>query len=172
MEKIKQFIKSEKGKDILIVIIVILVGLGSFELGRLSKEDRSSGIKIEYVKQDNNEQKANDPIIFNTKKVAVKTFFASNKGSKYYSIGCSGGKPSNKRTEFIFQQKKKQKGQGMSFLARVINIHYTNIMSHNICLEHIKHYLLICLPHFTLLNRSLIQSSACLSQLIISIQVR
>ena len=50
MEKIKPIIKncieSEKGKDILIVIIVILVGLGSFELGRLSKENSSSGVKI------------------------------------------------------------------------------------------------------------------------------
>ena len=48
MEKIKQFIGSEKGKDILIVIIVILVGLGSFELGRLSKENDSEGLKIDY----------------------------------------------------------------------------------------------------------------------------
>ncbi len=43
MEKIKQFIQSEKGKDIFIVIIIILVGLGSFELGRLSNETSSKG---------------------------------------------------------------------------------------------------------------------------------
>jgi len=55
MEKIKQFLENEKGKDLLIVIIVILVGLGSFELGRLSKETNSSGIKIEYTNQDSNQ---------------------------------------------------------------------------------------------------------------------
>ena len=61
MEKIKLFInnclKSEKGKDILVVLIVILVGLGCFET--------------------------------NSK---AKNFFASNRGSKYYSLGCAGGK--------------------------------------------------------------------------------
>jgi hypothetical protein len=51
MEKIKQFILSEKGKDVLMVLIVILVGLASFELGRLSKEDSGSGVKIEYKNQ-------------------------------------------------------------------------------------------------------------------------
>ena len=44
MEKIKRFWESEQGKDILIVIIVILVGLGSFELGRLSKESAQGGL--------------------------------------------------------------------------------------------------------------------------------
>ena len=57
MEKIKLFLKdfleSEKGKDILVIIIIILVGLGSFELGRLSKSD-SSGLKIEYPGQEAN----------------------------------------------------------------------------------------------------------------------
>lgn len=50
MEKIKQFIESEKGKDILVIIIVILVSLGSFTLGRLSKGTESTGVKIEYSK--------------------------------------------------------------------------------------------------------------------------
>ncbi|MEK9181892.1 MAG: hypothetical protein AAB786_02615 [Patescibacteria group bacterium] len=48
MEKIKQFVASEKGKNILVIIIIILVGLASFELGRLSKGTKSSGVKIEY----------------------------------------------------------------------------------------------------------------------------
>jgi hypothetical protein len=110
MEKIKQFIVSEKGKDILIVIIVILVGLGSFELGRLSKENSSSGIKIEYPNQDQNQGAS--PILseesFQTSSQATtaktspatsketssagKAFFASSRGSKYYSLGCSAGK--------------------------------------------------------------------------------
>ena len=94
MEKIKQFLESEKGKDILIVIIVILVGLGSFELGRLSKENSTSGVKIEYPKQDSNQEAS---VISSTKVPTVnsnsgKTFFASSKGSKYYSLGCSAGK--------------------------------------------------------------------------------
>ena len=59
MEKIKQFLQSEKGKDILTVLIVILVGLGSFELGRLSKENDSQAIKT----QDSSPNSINDEVI-------------------------------------------------------------------------------------------------------------
>jgi len=105
MEKIKQFfeekIQSEKGKDILIVIIVILVGLGSFELGRLSKENDSNGLKIEYrdpnstqtanvVSADLKTQNLSDSAY--TTNSSNKNFFASRKGKKYYTIGCSAGK--------------------------------------------------------------------------------
>lgn len=104
MEKIKLFIESDKGKDLLIILIVILVGVASFELGRLSKEDASNGLKIDYkglgasainpfnqnidnnlIKSDLNEK---------TYKIGQNqgNFFASKKGKKYYSIGCSAGK--------------------------------------------------------------------------------
>lgn len=109
MEKIKpiitNWIKSEKGKDILIVIIVILAGLGSFELGRLSKEDGNSGIKIEYPNQGASVVSATE----NTKIVKIKTsnsgdknFFASSKGSKYYSLGCSAGKTIKQENRVYF----------------------------------------------------------------------
>lgn len=111
MEKIKQFLQSEKGKDIMIVIVVILVGLGSFELGRLSKENDSQGVKIEYSDQTNTNQGASviSADIGNVPDVGLqnprsttsgtsvdtssgKTFFASSKGKKYYTISCSAGK--------------------------------------------------------------------------------
>jgi hypothetical protein len=94
MEKIKQFIESEQGKDILIVIIVILVGLASFELGRLSKSGSSSGIKIEYPNQQTNTISAKTALGANipTTINSGKNFFASSRGTKYYSLGCSGGK--------------------------------------------------------------------------------
>jgi hypothetical protein len=105
MEKIKHFLESEKGKDVLIIIIVILVGLGSFELGRLSKEDGSAGLKIESASQDNDnssEQTANNNTNSISEDVGLpqsgiptsseKTFFASSKGTKYYTISCSAGK--------------------------------------------------------------------------------
>ena len=108
MEKIKLFInnclKSEKGKDILVVLIVILVGLGCFELGRLSKENSSSsGLKIlpadEMGEYSNEDQSANivsadiaPKAPLNQGNLNSKNFFASNRGSKYYSLGCAGGK--------------------------------------------------------------------------------
>ena len=99
MEKIKQFLTSNKGKDILTVIIEVLVGLGSFELGRLSKSDTASGIKIEYQAQEANAQSAFEsaqttkkasPI--NSTRADGKNFFASSRGSNYYPITCGAGK--------------------------------------------------------------------------------
>ena len=107
MEKIKQFIEiieSEKGKDILIVIIVILVGLGSFELGRLSKENGSSGVKIEYPNQDNNQGANVISAISDAPRptTTAKTFFASSRGSKYYTISCSAGKTIKQENRVYF----------------------------------------------------------------------
>lgn len=122
MEKIKQFIKhcfeSEKGKDILVVIIVILVGLGSFELGRLSKENDSGGIKIlsaqtgKYQNQDANQKASQAANVVsaasNMSKAAFdinadrKNFFASNRGSKYYTLGCSAGKTIKQENRIYF----------------------------------------------------------------------
>lgn len=48
MEKIKSFLNSDPGKDLLIIIIVILASLASFELGRLSKDTAPKTLKIEY----------------------------------------------------------------------------------------------------------------------------
>jgi hypothetical protein len=107
MEKIKQFVESEKGKDILIVIIVILVGLGSFELGRLSKGDDSQGQNINNGSQNNNDtsqisvDNPTDVGRLDTTGDVVRqanpgrptsSFFASSKGKKYYTANCSAGK--------------------------------------------------------------------------------
>ena len=98
MEKIKQFIDSEKGKDVMLVLVIILVGLGSFQLGRLSKGhgDGSSSLKIEYSGIESLEKQAN---ILSATEPSEKAFFASKRGSKYYPVGCPAGanlKPENK----------------------------------------------------------------------------
>lgn len=105
MEKIKSFIESEKGKDILVVIIVILVGLISFELGRISKGNSSSGLKILSGQEVN--QNAN--VILSVPDVgrpvstsSSKTFFASSKGSKYYTTSCSAGKTIKQENRVYF----------------------------------------------------------------------
>ncbi|OGI60183.1 hypothetical protein A2641_03845 [Candidatus Nomurabacteria bacterium RIFCSPHIGHO2_01_FULL_37_25] len=130
MEKIKQIItyslENEKGKDILIVLIVILLGLGSFELGRLSKNNISSGIKIEYPNQETNVISATDSIskgIFDisTKTVQVqnsnsgKNFFASNRGSKYYSFSCSAGKTIKQENRVYFFTREEAEKAGYEF---------------------------------------------------------
>ncbi|MFA6520273.1 MAG: Ada metal-binding domain-containing protein [Candidatus Paceibacterota bacterium] len=123
MEKIKQFITSEKGKDILIVLIVILVGLGSFELGRLSKQNDTSGLKIEYTDQYGkaiSNQSANIissvPSTENQTSGIDKSFFASSRGSKYYSLGCSAGKTikQENRVYFATAEQAEQAGYTLS----------------------------------------------------------
>lgn len=112
MEKIKQILESEKGKDILIVIIVILVGLGSFELGRLSKEHQNSGIKIEYLNEDLIKPENQPANVIRAVESTNKTFFASNKGSKYYSIGCSAGKTLKQENRIYFATREEAEGAG------------------------------------------------------------
>ncbi|MCC7160573.1 hypothetical protein IT399_02555 [Candidatus Nomurabacteria bacterium] len=116
MEKIKLFLESDTGKDIMVVIIVILVGLGSFELGRLSKESDTGGIKIssvqekgdyklEYANQGANavsSVKSANTINSIIKDNSGKNFFASNRGSKYYSLGCSAGKTIKQENRIYF----------------------------------------------------------------------
>ena len=113
MKKIKYFIQSEKGKDILIIIIIILVGLSSFELGRLSKNGNlnDNEIKIEYP-ANYKENDLNIPIQANLSQIntnnAPKTttitgnYFASNRGKKYYPVGCSAGNTIKQENRIYF----------------------------------------------------------------------
>ena len=123
MEKIKSFInetlQSDKGKDILIVIIIILVGIGCFELGRLSKSNDFGGIKITTTPIDTGSnidqgiQQSINPSVNQTANVlgavefqnsnsSGKTFFASSKGKKYYTISCSAGKTIKQENRIYF----------------------------------------------------------------------
>lgn len=107
MEKIKLFITSEKGKDILVVMIVILTSLMSFELGRLSKSgNEGNGVKIEYEDQNNflgNTVAPADSLRMSANAVSAgKNFFASSRGKKYYTISCSAGKTIKQENRIYF----------------------------------------------------------------------
>ena len=112
MEKIKQFIMSEKGKDILVVIIVILVGFGAFELGRLSIQNPSNKAEMTAPSPNNNVvEPVNSPVLNTNTPIseaaanpppAGKNFFASSKGSKYYPVNCSAGKTIKESNKIYF----------------------------------------------------------------------
>lgn len=122
MEKIKRFLGSEDSKDILTVIILILVGLGSFGLGRLSTRGQSEGLKIEYTKPiisleanipTNPVNQPEEPKeVQVVKKTTIKTFFASKRGSKYYSASCSGGKTIKPENKIYFSSEAEAEGAG------------------------------------------------------------
>ncbi len=97
MKKIKQFIESDGGKDALTILIVVLVGLSCFGIGRLSKESSSSGIKIEYPTQENATVGLSNTTLNTSPNSIISTktsqnYFASKNGHKYYPSGCSAGK--------------------------------------------------------------------------------
>ena len=111
MGKIKLFLESEKRKDILIVIIVILVGLASFELGRLSNNDVNSGIKIEHANQAANaissmpqiaQNASNSGLLTQSQDLGSGKYFASKLGHRYYSAGCSAGKNIKQENRIYF----------------------------------------------------------------------
>ena len=105
MQKIKLFLQSENGKTILIIIITILVSLASFGLGRLSKSTEGGGIRVEYLPETGQNQGAGAILASNpleTENPSIKTFFASNRGSKYYHPGCSGGKEIKEENRVYF----------------------------------------------------------------------
>lgn len=125
MEKIKQFLIGDQGKDFFIVLIIIIVGLGSFGLGRLSKTtNKGSGITIEYTDIPSNapsnaitavNEAQNTKIgqnMLNPEKAQKGAFFASNRGSKYYSIGCSGGKTLKEENKIYFDTEAEAKKAG------------------------------------------------------------
>lgn len=125
MQKIKQFFESDSGKDFLTVIIVILVGSGSFELGRLSKENESTDVKIEYTKPneiqsanvvsatESNLNVINAPIKTQTlNNSAGKIFFASSKGKKYYPLGCSAGRSLKQENRIYFSTREEAEKAG------------------------------------------------------------
>lgn len=120
MEKIKHFIESDKGKDIMIVIILILVGLASFGLGRLSKNTQKEGIKIEYRDQEGNILKGVEstkliPKVNNiASTVDGKAFFASNRGTKYYPLGCNAGKNIKMENRIYFNSAEEAEKSGYS----------------------------------------------------------
>lgn len=92
MEKIKSFLNSEKGQNLLIILIIILVGIGAFLLGRLSKLNDSKSIKIEY-KGGEEASGIKALAIDALPNLASPSgdFFASKNGKKYYSTNCSAG---------------------------------------------------------------------------------
>lgn len=121
MEKIKHFVSSEKGKDFLTIIIVILVGLFSFGLGRLSKAgDMSSGLRIEYQDQASNvisgAENALESLAYkksNTNTlIQEKSFFASNRGQKYYPTNCSAGKSIKLANRVYFDTREEAESKG------------------------------------------------------------
>ncbi len=123
-EKIKYFIGTEKGKDILTVVIVILVGLSSFGLGRMSKnapvaELNSSDINTpaNALNSINNANIGSNRVLSTQKSTqsdSIKSgnFFASKRGKKYYPADCFAGKTIKEENKIYFSTSSEAESAG------------------------------------------------------------
>ena len=125
MEKIKRFLASQKGKDILVILIVFFVGIGSFSLGKLSAGG-DKGLKISHSSTKTHTTKQSlitaqavqfleqnkelDKIDFD--KNNTKKFFASSRGKKYYPLDCSAGKSIKASNRVYFESESQAQSAG------------------------------------------------------------
>lgn len=112
-DKIKGKISIDK-INILYPIIIIIVAVSSFGLGRLSGslKDEFSFNKITLVEENNNikeQEVVNDN---NYENISTKKYVASKNGKMYYSIGCSGAKRIKKENEVWFSSKEDAEKSG------------------------------------------------------------
>lgn len=106
-------IKSKTGIDqitFMYLIIIIGVGIGSFGLGRISKDNerdiKSNTFaiqKVDYLNNKNIEESNIDDI--SQIETIEKKYVASKNGKMYYSLDCSGAKRIKSENEVWFSTK-------------------------------------------------------------------
>lgn len=125
---INDFLNKIKGEmdidrtTLLCLLVIILVGLGSFGLGRLSLEGKQEkdDIKLEYknlpvVKGEigkSEESKINE--IDNNIFTKEKMYVASKNGKLYYSTTCSGAKRIKPENELWFSTSSEAEDSGFT----------------------------------------------------------
>jgi len=111
LNKIKNKINIDKN-DILYLIILIVVSIGSFSLGKLSTYNNPL-INEEKIKIISNDEMA-DSVINNTNNIN-KNYVASKNGKMYYTIGCSGAKRIKPENQIFFNTKEEAEKSGYQF---------------------------------------------------------
>ena len=129
MEKIKHFLQSKTGKDLLIIFIIITIAFISFFLGRMSKNSPKTDLIIGYDEEPDfslkplnnanlkpNNQLANSIEALNYKgpDLTGREYFASKRGKKYYPFGCSAGKSIKEENRIYFVSETEAKAKGYS----------------------------------------------------------
>jgi len=129
MQKIKSFLDSEQGKNTFIILIVILVGFGAFQLGRISKQNDSGGIIVTYppvlkaegasvgslttgTEVQSYADTTSKTFGTTTTKPVSQGFVASKRGSKYYPPGCSAGKSLKQENRIFFATREEAEKAG------------------------------------------------------------
>jgi len=90
----------DKNKNILISIIIILVGIASFGLGRLSNTNTTIGEVKVYTET------------LEVSSSTTKTIVASKNGTKYHYSWCSGAKSISEANKITFNTKEEAEKAG------------------------------------------------------------
>ncbi|MDP3726376.1 MAG: Ada metal-binding domain-containing protein [bacterium] len=108
IEKIKQGIEN---REFLIALLILLVGLGSFGLGRLSKiEETKEPVRIEYSTEIN--AKEQSATVSLGASATQKLFVASKNGTKYHHPWCSGAERISQANKIWFNSKEEAEKAG------------------------------------------------------------
>ncbi len=101
-DKIKRIINLIERQDIFFACLILLVGLGSFGLGRLSIiEGNKTPLKIDYLEF----QQANLGAVSGK-------YVASKSGTKYHLPWCSGAQRISKKNKIWFNTKEEAESKG------------------------------------------------------------
>ncbi len=91
-EKIKYYLASDGVRDVYISLVIILVAISAFGLGRLSKANLDGpGVVIQYpIGNQNSSFSKTTAASNNVPDVFETDIFASKNGTRYYFSSCSG----------------------------------------------------------------------------------
>lgn len=112
-------IKSKTGLDkvtLLYLVVVVLVGVSSFGLGRISTEGNKTDSK-DIVIEDNTKIDKDNGTNLNLEAdlSTEKRYVASKNGKMYYSLGCSGSKRIKPENEVWFKTREDAEKSGFVF---------------------------------------------------------
>ena len=115
MKSIQNYVlKIKRGaehRECLIALLILLVGLGSFGLGRLSKiEATRKPVRIEYEVQ-NKAMEQSSAVSLSTEETQ-KLFVASKNGTKYHHPWCSGAERISEANKIWFSSKEEAEKAG------------------------------------------------------------
>ncbi len=100
---IKFISKYLKNKDVFAVLLIIMVGISSFGLGRMSVgEEGKNPIKTEYFSQNNTESRNIASPSQVIESLSTGEVVASRNGSKYHLPWCSGAQRMNEENKIWF----------------------------------------------------------------------
>jgi hypothetical protein len=117
---LQDLLKKSKSDEVFIIVTIVLVGIGAFGLGRLSKiESLRQGLSIEAPAQvsealiKKNTNIKNDKNIENTG-LLEGSVVASKSGTKYHFPWCTGAKSISEKNKIWFNSVTEAKEAGYS----------------------------------------------------------